>query len=255
MFTLRQLAVCGALGAVAIVALGSEAPSSGATAGTKDACAPWSGSGSPAASIEELFDSAKFEGIGRGLGMKVKCHQAQDRFGNKSLDCDLEDGRWSFDVEVEYFQREEEAAARAGDPWVRAAYARQGHWVLEVEVEHGPCAQAVLDLLLPKNQSLVGVTQAQLTSVMEREGWSFGETGCELVTFEGERLMDCYLVIGPALTADLSLSYQLAGGAEVDETRTLDNAWAFLKQAHGDASCGVHDGDSARAMLGVLFGG
>ena len=48
---------------------------------------------------------------------------------------------------------------------------------------------------------------------------------------------------------------RITGGAEVDETRTLDNAWAFLKQAHGDASCGVHDGDSARAMLGVLFGG
>jgi hypothetical protein len=91
MSTRRHLASTTALAAFVVLAFGSEAtedgssswdepswdepaaadddpaPAPAAGAGGSGDCSPWSGTGSPVASIEDLFDASKLQSMGRKL--------------------------------------------------------------------------------------------------------------------------------------------------------------------------------------------
>jgi hypothetical protein len=274
----RQLVSVSALGMFVFLAFGSEAPedtgsgrsvstpeanepssepSDGAAApaaagGGEVSCSPWTGTGNPASSIEELFDANKLATLGRKLDLNVDCYDIEEYDGDKELDCNFWNARWDFDVEITKFRSSQDAGWEVEDPWVGEAYLRQGNWVLGVDASNGTCAKAMLDSIVPPGQPVKGMTEQRVIDAIKAAGWRLGEYGCSVEKYDGERSIDCPALKGKELEASISLSYEIEGGDRLDEERELDSGHAYLRQAYAYGSCGIDDSVSARNMLKAL---
>ncbi len=232
----------------------AEAPPSAPTAAAASpACEPWTGKGQPLSSIEELMDPAKIESMGRKLDLNVECYEIDEYEGDRSLDCNLWNDQWAFDLEVEFYRSSQDAKWQVEDPWVGEAYARQGKWVLSVDAENGTCAKGLMDAMVPPETPLKDYTERRIIDAIGALGWTLGDGGCSVEKYDGEMTFGCPAVKGEGLEASFSLSYELDGGSRIEEERELDSAHASIQQAYGYASCSVSDTASAQNMLKALL--
>lgn len=276
MHTRRQLGSAAALTVFVVLAFASEAPendgstswdepattSAGepavastpptAAAGTLD-CKPWTGTGSPVASIEELFDASKLQSHGRKLDMNVECYDVEEYDGDLDLDCDFWNDTWAFDIEISKFRSSQDAKWQVEDPWVGEAHSRQGNWVLSVEAQNGACAKGLMDAIVPANTHLNTFDEDRIISGIKANGWGLGEGGCSMEKYDGDLSFDCPMVKGEKLEGSFSLSYEIEGGSRIEEERELDSGYYYLRQAYGYASCSVDDSTSAQNMLAALL--
>ncbi len=276
MSTRRHLTSVSALAVFVVLAFGSEAPEDAgnydfddaydgvtdnvgtsdpapAVAGGTGSCAPWSGTGTPVSSIDELFDASKLQSLGRKLDMNVECYDIDEYDGNKELDCDFWNDTWAFDIEVSKYRSSQDAKWQVEDPWVGEAYARQGNWVLGVDAQNGSCAKAIMDSVVPKNEALKKFDEARIIKGIKAEGWAIADGGCSMEKYDGDLSFDCPMEKGKGLEGSFSLSYEIEGGSRIDEERELDSGYYYLRQAYGYASCSIDDTASAQAMLKVLL--
>ncbi len=277
MHTHRQFASTAALAVFVVLAFGSEAPEDdGSTSwddlsaepspelsGDDDAptpsaaagapgCEPWTGTGTPVADIEDLFDAAKLQSVGRKLDMNVECYDIEEYDGDLELDCSFWNDSWAFDIEVSKFRSSQDAKYEVEDPWVGEAYKRQGNWVLAIEAENGSCARKLMDAIIPADTHLKTFDEARIISGIKATGWALGEGGCSMEKYDGDMSFSCPMVKGSKLEGSFSLSYEIEGGGRIDEEREIDSGSAYLRQAYGYASCNVDDTVAAQNMLKAL---
>jgi hypothetical protein len=279
MSTRRHLASTTALAAFVVLAFGSEAtddgssswdepswdepaaadddpaPAPAAGAGGSGDCAPWSGTGSPVASIEDLFDASKLQSMGRKLDFNVECYDIDEYDGDKELDCSFWNEKWAFDIEVSNFRSSQDAKWEVEDPWIGEAYERQGNWVLGVDAQNGSCAKALLDGIVPAKEATRNFDEDRIKKAIKAAGWQIGEYGCSMEKYDGTMSFDCPTVKGKKLEGSVSISYEIEGGSRVDEERELDSGYYYIRQAYGYGSCSVDDTASAENLLKALLSG
>ncbi len=220
---------------------------------TRLQCSTWQGTGSPASSIEALFNPKTLESVGRKMDFNVECYDVEDYGDSKDLDCDFWNREWGFDVEVEWYRSTDDAEWAVEDPWPGYATRRQGRWVLSVEADNGACAQQLLDIMVPRGEHVKNFTEARIVSQIDAMGWKLSEGGCSVEKYDGTKSFDCSSELGEELTASFSLSYELDATSALEEERELDSGQAYLHQAHGYASASVGDSASAEKMLQLLL--
>ncbi len=226
MHTRRQLASFSALAVFVVLAFGSEASEdyddydfdealdeaiedAGSSApapaakGGEGSCAPWSGTGTPVSSIEDLFDASKLQSMGRKLDMNVECYDIDEYDGNKELDCDFWNEQWAFDIEVSKFRSSQDAKWQVEDPWVGEAYAREGNWVLGVDAENGSCAKSIMDAVIPKNTALKNFDEAKIVKGIKGQGWAIADGGCSMEKYDGDLSFDCPMENGKSLEGSI----------------------------------------------------
>jgi len=279
MHTHRQLASASALAIFVLLAFGSESTEEGSSstwdepmgateldepsedlatttapsAGASGDCAPWTGTGTPVASIEELFDTDKLQSMGRKLDMNVECYDIDTYDGDEELDCNFWNDKWAFDIEVSKFRSSQDAKWEIEDPWAGEAYRRQGNWVLNVDAQNGTCAKLLMDTVVPKNEPLKSFNEDRIVSAIKAAGWTIGDGGCSMEKYDGDMSFDCPMENGSKLEGSFSLNYEIDGGSRVEEEREIDSGYYYLRQAYGYASCSIDDTASAEALLKALI--
>ncbi len=278
MHTRRLFLSTAALAAVVVLAFGSEAsepssssweepfvdepaeggadpaPAVAAAAGPVE-CSPWTGTGTPVASIQELFDASKLQSMGRKLDFNVECYDIDEYDGDRELDCNFWNDRWAFDIEVSSFRSSQDAKWEVEDPWVGEAYQRQGNWVLGIDAQNGSCAKALLDGIVPANEATRNFDEPRIIKGIQAAGWKLDEGGCSMEKYDGTMSFDCPMVQGGKLEASVSISYEIEGGSRIEEERELDSGYYYIRQAYGYASCSVDDTASAQNLLKALLSG